>query len=58
MSVAKEIAMLDISGSLDEDGRCMGDILSHFSWIKKTFTGGFLKWCRIIKIFMMSNSFC
>ena len=35
MSVAKEIAMLDISGSLDEDGRCMGDILRHFSWIKK-----------------------
>ena len=58
MSVAKEIAMLDISGSLDEDGRCIGDILSHFSWIKKTFMGVFLKWCRIIKIFMMSNSFC
>ena len=40
MYVANEIAMLDISGSLDEDGRCMGDILSHFSWIKKNFYGG------------------
>ena len=40
MSVAKEIAMQDHSGSLDEDGRCMGDILSHFSWIKKNFYGG------------------